>query len=255
MQRSNKLLSIIVGATALAIAPMIHAAGDAMGNLANGESIFKSGKGDVPACISCHGQDGMGDDNLRTPRLAGQISQFILKQLTDFATDKREDTTMFVMNANAKGLSEQDRIDVSGYLSQLGQTGVVNRAPTSNIKELVANDTEVGKSHLGKAIVNFGDLDRGISACRSCHGFNGRGVDPIYPKIGQQRYTYLVDQLNKWRDGSRHNDLMEQMQIIARQLTDDDIKNVATYLTAAPPTTPGNMRTPEQHSFMAFDPQ
>ena len=253
MQRSSKLLSIIVGATALAIAPMIHAAGGARGSLANGETIFKSGKGDVPACITCHGQDGMGDDNLKTPRLAGQMSQFILKQLTDYATDKREDTTMFIMNANAKGLSEQDRIDVSGYLSQLGETGVVNRAPTSNMAELEANGIEVGQSHLGKAIVNFGDLDRGISACKACHGFNGRGVDPLYPRIGQQRYTYLVDQMIKWRDGSRNNDPMEQMQKIARNLTDDDIRNVATYLTAAPPTTRGNSRTPEQHSFIAFD--
>jgi len=253
MQRSSKLLSIIVGATALVIAPMIHATGGVKGSLANGEAIFKSGKGDVPACVTCHGQDGMGDDNLQTPRLAGQISQFLIKQLADFATDKREDTTMFIMNTNAKGLSEQDRIDVSGYLSQLGETDVINRAPTSNIKELEANGIEVGQSYLGKAIVNFGDLDRGISACRSCHGFNGRGIEPLYPKIGQQRYTYLVTQMTKWRDGSRNNDPMEQMQKIARNLSDEDIKNVATYLTAAPPTTMSNTRTPKQHSFIAFE--
>ncbi|MBL4851270.1 MAG: hypothetical protein JKY90_03175, partial [Gammaproteobacteria bacterium] len=64
----------------------------------------------------CHMPDGMGCDAFGTPRLAGQIFQFIAKQLDDYATDKREDTVMFIMNANAKGLTPQERLDVAALL-------------------------------------------------------------------------------------------------------------------------------------------
>lgn len=216
-------------------------------NLANGEKIFKQGKGDVPACNSCHGADGMGDDNMGTPRLAGQVYQFLVKQLEDFATEKRQDTTMFVMNANAKGLSDQDRKDVAGY---------ANSMPTkadqlSKLGELKANGQVVGETHLGKAIVQYGSVEKGIPACKSCHDYNGRGVDPVYPRIGEQKYVYLVNQLKKWKDESRANDPMGQMRKVAKKLSDEDIVNVAAYLSTASPYSPGNRRLPEEH--LPFD--
>jgi cytochrome c553 len=185
----------------------------------------------------------MGDDAMGTPRLAGQVYQFVVKQLEDFATDKRQDTTMFVMNANAKGLTPQDRIDVSAYVNSLPMAS----GKLSNLTELSSSGTEVGETHLGKAIVNYGLLDKGVPACASCHGYNGRGTEPVYPRIGQQKYTYLVNQLKKWRDGSRANDPMGQMQAVARKMSDDDIHNAAAYLAGASPLTMGNTRVPTEH--------
>lgn len=207
------------------------------GNASNGKTIFEQGKGDVPACNSCHGVDGTGDDNMGTPALSGQIFTFLLKQLEDFATDKRMDETMFVMNANAKGLSPQDRRDVATYLSQKK----VNFSG-SNLKELAANGTAVGKTNFGKSLVEIGSPE--LSACKSCHGYAGRGAPPVYPILLNQRYTYLVSQLKKWRDGSRANDPMGQMRAIARKMSDDDINNAAAYLTSAQSSTPGNIHTP-----------
>ncbi len=243
--------SIVMGAFAMVSAQQ---AGAAAPNLANGKSIFTQGKGDVPACTSCHGMDGMGNDAMGTPRLAGQIPQFLLKQLEDFATDRRQDTTMFVMNTNAKGLSRQDRIDVAAYLGALSADEIVTpKEKLSNLAELKANGTEIGVTHVGKAIVNYGIPERDVPACRSCHDYNGRGVDPIYPKIGQQKLVYLVNQLKKWRDGSRANDPLAQMQKVAQKLTDEEILDVATFLSQASPLTIGNSRVPERHGFMAFD--
>ncbi|MDH5731907.1 MAG: c-type cytochrome, partial [Gammaproteobacteria bacterium] len=206
-----------------------------------------NGKGDVPACTSCHGQDGMGDDNMGTPRIAGQFAIFLRKQLEDFATDKRMDTTMFVMNANAKGLSAQDRNDVSTYLESIKIKDDGTKG--SDLKALAENGTVVGQSHKGKSIVEFGQGNRAkpLAACRSCHGYNGRGAPPVYPRIGGQKYVYLVNQLKKWRDGSRNNDPMGQMQAIARAMTDEDINNAAAYLTGASDYTLGNMFTPYDH--------
>ena len=217
----------------------------------NGKSIFENGKGDVPACVSCHGADGLGNDALGTPRLAGQLYRFLTKQLDDFANDRRQDTTMFVMNANAKGLTPQDRKDVAAYLNSIGRTftgkQLQEASGGSDIAALKESGTEVGESHLGKSLVLYGDSKRGIPACLSCHGHNGRGVDPLYPRIGEQKFTYLVNQLKKWRDGSRANDPMAQMRAVAKKLTDEDILNAATYLTQAPQTTMGNTRIPVEH--------
>jgi len=208
---------------------------------------------EVPPCLTCHGQNAEGNDALGTPRLAGQIYQFLVKQLTDFgtctnpddaSTCRRQDTTMFVMNNNARGLLPQERLDVAAYLSTL-------KAPfePSNFEDLKSSGTQLGAAFRGKALVNFGNVERGISACRSCHDYNGRGVGPIFPMIGQQKFVYLTNQLKKWRDGSRHNDPQEAMQKVARHLTDSDILDVATYLSSSEgiAMSMGEFGTPKRH--------
>ena len=220
------------------------------GNISNGKAIFENGKGAVPACSSCHGADGNGDDNMGTPRIAGQFAIFLEKQLEDYATDKRKDTTMFVMNDNAKGLSSQDRKDVATYLESISPWASKGKMAFggSDLKELAANGTAVGSTSKGKSIVEWGEGSPGdartLTACRSCHGYNGRGAPPIYPRIGGQRYVYLVNQLKKWRDGTRANDPMGQMQAVAKKMTDEDINNAAAYLTNASDFSPGNFYTP-----------
>ncbi len=233
------LITKVSTVATLFAASAAFAAVGSQGNIESGKNIYMNGKGDVPACNSCHGQDAMGDDALGTPRLAGQGYVFLVKQLEDYATDKRMDTTMFIMNTNAKGLSAQDRVDVSAYAASLSKELV--SSDMAQVKEL---GNPVGMRHLGKGIVMYGAVSRGIPSCYSCHGFNGRGAAPIYPMIGGQKYVYLVSQLKKWRDGSRANDAMGQMQAVAKNLTDEDIYNVATYLTSAPRTTMGNSRVP-----------
>ena len=228
-------------AASLFVASAAMASGGPQGNAENGKDIFMNGKGDVPACFSCHGETGMGDDAMQTPRLAGLGYAYLVKQLQDFATDKRIDETMFAMNTNAKGLSEEDRRDVAIYINGLDSLALAS----SDMKMLKEDlEMEVGVRYLGKGLAQFGAPDRGIPACHSCHGYNGRGAAPMYPAIGGQRYPYLVTQLKKWRDGTRSNDPMGQMQAVAQKMTDEDIHNVATFLTSAPRTTMGNARVP-----------
>jgi cytochrome c553 len=236
-----------------------------LGDLENGKKIFEEGKqivqhpdtGDesvstqvgeaqagieVPACTTCHGQNGEGSDPMGTPRLAGQGFNFLVKQLEDFASEKRMDTTMFVMNNNAKGLNEQERRDVAAYVASLG--GGAKGSDMEEVKSL--GMTPVGVRYLGKSLAQYGAPDRGIPACHSCHGYNGRGAYPVYPRLSGQKYTYLVNQLKKWRDGSRANDPLAQMRNVAKKMTDEDIYNVSAFLTNAPLTTQGNARIPEQ---------
>ena len=89
-------------------------------------------------------------------------------------------------------------------------------------KALKEGDTTIGERYLGQAIVKYGVIGK-VSACSSCHGYNGRGAAPLFPVIGQQKYTYLVNQLNSWRAETRTNDPYAMMRKMAHNLTDEDI--------------------------------
>lgn len=252
MRRLTTLASILTGAIiAVSAVAQVQAAGGGhvKASLANGESIFKQGKGNVPACMSCHGEDGMGIDSMETPRLSGQIVEFLVKQLEDFATDRRAGVGAgVVMNIFAKELTSEDRRDVAAYLSGLGRDAKTSATGSSDLKALAEAGVTVGDPALGLRLVNYGVSEREIPACRSCHDYNGRGVEPIYPMLGQQKYVYLVNQLMRWRDGSRNNDPLEQMQKVARNMTDEDIHNAAAFLTGASPYSLGNYRLPTRHA-------
>jgi cytochrome c553 len=208
--------------------------------VANGKKIFNEGKGDtVPACMTCHGAGGWGLDAMGAPRLAGIGYPYVVKELSDLASGKRTPVGAgAVMPVFAAALTEEERRDVAAYVNTL--TGP---ADLSDLKELKESGTTIGERYLGLAIVKYGVIGK-VSACSSCHGYNGRGAAPIFPVIGQQKYTYLVAQLNSWRDGSRANDPYGMMRKMAANLTDADIANVATYLATAPTSTNGNSVVP-----------
>ena len=205
-------------------------------NPANGKNIFENGKGDsVPACATCHGDKAMGNDDMGSPRLANIGYVYIVKQLNNFAEDKRTDLTMQQMNGIAKGLTEQDMRDLASY----EDTFPLDNPERSDLSQLKTNGAAVGETFKGKLLVRYGSKDK-VSACQTCHGFDGRGADPVFPKIGHQKYVYLVNQLTHWRDSSRTNDPDMMMNKIAKNLTDDDIHNAAAYLSQASDSTIGD---------------
>lgn len=86
-----------------------------------------------------------------------------------------------------------------------------------------------------------GDLEAGRkkvrTTCQVCHGLNGLGTNPTVPNLAGESETYIVKQLKAFRSGARTH---EQMSIIAKGLSDDDIANAAAYfsaikVTATPP--------------------
>lgn len=205
-------------------------------NVANGETIFNEGKGDAAACQGCHGEKALGNDAMGAPRLANIGQGYIIKQLTDFAADRRTpDGAGAAMNGFAKALSEQDRRDLAGFLNTLEYV-----VDPSDLKGLAADGNKVGQPEIGKAIVTQGVKGK-LPPCQDCHGFNGR--DPRFPAINQQKFVYLVNQLNNWRSDSRANDPTVDkigiMRGIAKKLTDDDIANIAAFLSTAPRVSPG----------------
>lgn len=81
---------------------------------------------------------------------------------------------------------------------------------------------------LGSA--NAGDIARGQkkanAACAVCHGPVGLASMPSAPHLAGQVPDYLALQLKNYRNGKRSH---EVMAVIARQLTDDDISDLAAW--------------------------
>jgi len=211
------------------------AAANIRADIANGQVIFNEGKGEASACVGCHGEKGLGMDAMGAPRLANIGQVYIVKQLANFANDLYVPAGMgAVMNSVGKALSEQDRRDVAAYLDSLEY-----EMESSDLKALAADKINVGKPESGKIIVTKG-IKGLVPACQDCHGFNGRA--PHIPAINQQKFTYLVNQLNSYRDGSRANDPKVNkigiMQGIAKKLNDENIADIAAFLSTSPRITP-----------------
>lgn len=211
------------------------AAANIRADVANGQVIFNEGKGDASACVGCHGEKGLGMDAMGAPRLANIGQVYIVKQLANFANDLYVPSGMgAVMNGVGKALSDQDRRDVAAYLDSLEY-----EMESSDLKALATDGIKIGKPEQGKILVTKGIKGR-VPACQDCHGFNGRA--PHIPALNQQKFTYLVNQLNNYRDGTRASDPKVNkigiMQGIAKKLSDENIADIAAFLSTAPRITP-----------------
>ena len=65
--------------------------------------------------------------------------------------------------------------------------------------------------------------------CQVCHGYDGIGTNPEVPHIAGESDIYLIRQLRAFRSGKRTH---AQMSIIAKDLSDEDIANLAAYYSA-----------------------
>jgi cytochrome c553 len=214
-------------------------AADAVANIradiTNGQTIYNEGKGDATACAACHGEKALGTDAMGAPRLANLGQVYVLKQFADYAAGNRNDAGMGApMNGFVRALSEQDRRDVAAYLDSFEY-----RTEPSDLKALAADGAKIGSPKKGKLIMTKG-IKPLLPACQDCHGLSGRASN--IPAIHQQKYVYLVNQLTRYRDGSRNNDEKIGkdgiMRGIAKKLSSENIEDIAAYLSTLTSLTP-----------------
>lgn len=95
--------------------PVIPASSTKHQDAVLGEEIFKHGiaSKEIPACAGCHGDKGQGNGPF--PRLAGQHSDYLVKQLEVFQrTDQRPDGA--VMKTVAHLLTQDEIVAVADFL-------------------------------------------------------------------------------------------------------------------------------------------
>ena len=69
--------------------------------------------------------------------------------------------------------------------------------------------------------------------CQTCHGLDGQAKLPDAPNLAGQGEIYFAKALKDYRSGARQN---EMMSLVARNLKDDDIADLAAYYAAIPVT-------------------
>jgi cytochrome c553 len=161
-------------------------------------------------CVACHTADG-SRGLPANPILQGQHPEYLVKQLTEFKSGKRENA---VMKGFAATLSEDDARNVAAFYA-----GKQAKPGFAKNKELVG---------LGEKIYRGGVADRSIAACAGCHSPNGAGLPVQYPRLAGQHAEYTETQMVAFRSGARKNSA--QMTDIAAKLNDLEIKAVADYI-------------------------
>lgn len=173
----------------------------------------KSGKMKSTVCAACHAADG-NSTIPQYPKLAGQHATYLFQQLKHFKSGKRDNA---IMRIQAARLSVQDMKDLAVYFSQ--QT-----------MQLAAADEDLVDR--GAEIYHAGDVDNGVPACAGCHGPAGMGnAAAVFPRISGQHAQYIAQELKAYRAGERSGySKAEIMTGVAQNLTNADIKAVASYL-------------------------
>src|SRR6185437_300231 len=181
---------------------------------------IQNGSAKAAVCSSCHGPNG-NSSNPEWPRLAGQSAVYIAEQLRLFKSGVRNNP---IMKPLAGTLSDQDIADLAVYYEAQTVSGL-----------------EVDPSYwkAGSDLYRRGDRARNVPACIACHGPAGRGnIVGGYPALRAQQSVYVAKQLTDYASGARYtgtnvaqvdpNSVM--MLTIAKRLTPEDIRNVASYV-------------------------
>ncbi|MBN9560659.1 MAG: c-type cytochrome [Alphaproteobacteria bacterium] len=163
-------------------------------------------------CTMCHGARGMSQAN--SPNLAGQYAAVVYKELRDYKSGAR---TSAIMQPLVVGLSDQDMRDLAAYYDYLPRPPAYHPASAGPPPEIVVS----------------GATMRNIPPCAACHG--GLDNKTGSPWLDGQPAPYIKAQLEAFKNGTRRNDISEQMRNVARNMTPDEIDAAARYYSSQPP--------------------
>ncbi|RZI71686.1 MAG: cytochrome c4 [Rubrivivax sp.] len=197
-------LLCVAAAAALSFSVQAQTAQTVKPDLAKGAATY----GQV--CVACHAADG-NSATPANPKLAQQHPEYLVKQLQDYKTGKRQNP---IMTGIASTLSDADMRNIAYWLADQKAKG-----GAASDKDMVT---------LGERIYRGGIADRQIAACAGCHSPNGAGIPSQYPRLSGQHGEYTKVQLQQFRSGVRKNNA--QMTAIASKMNDREIEAVSDYI-------------------------
>lgn len=168
------------------------------------ESIAETPPEAAQVCTACHGEKGISE-NPEYPHLAGQKTEYLIQQMKEFRDGKRNNA---LMTATMKNISDKEITALADYYANLDPVKVT------------ATEINTEGRHVR-------------ALCISCHGMEGRTVNPEWPNLAGQHAQYLEKQLMDFKSGARPSPIME---VIAGELSDQQIKDVAEYYSQSQTT-------------------
>jgi cytochrome c553 len=162
-------------------------------------------------CFVCHGAEGESSSE-QFPRLAGQNSEYIAKQLDNFKSGKRKSTAMSSM---VEKLTPDEMVALGKYFERMA-------APAQPPKDPAL-------AAVGGYIYEHGNRYSGVPACVGCHGPRAHGTATL-PRLAGQFAHYTETQLKLFNKRERTND-NAVMHAITEKMTALEMAAVAEYLS------------------------
>lgn len=172
-------------------------------------------------CNHCHDEEGFSSVSA-FPNLAGVDRLSFWKQMQDFRSGKRISP---VMQDIAEGFSARDAADLAAYYAMLPTA-----SDPQDKRAFPQAMHDPSRATMAIRLIVFGDGQRGIPPCQSCHG----SVSYVQgaPPLATQNGSYLEQQLEHFSNGTRTNDINVRMRSIARQLTPEEKTALSEYYGA-----------------------
>lgn len=172
--RTNKCLVIVVAIFLCALSLQVAA-----------EDEYPVAADEFVYCTVCHGAQLMGNPTIRAPRLSQMETWYAERQLNAFKNGIRgthaDDQIGMEMRPMAAALTEDQIDEVASF---------INTTVSAPPADTISGDAAKGRIH--------------YATCAACHGANGEGNQSLGgPALTVANDWYMVEQLNKFRNGSR----------------------------------------------------
>jgi len=89
----------------------------------------------------------------------------------------------------------------------------------------------LGMSGIAQAAGDAAAGETKAAVCAACHGKDGIAMVPVYPNLKGQNAAYLENALKAYRDGQRMGGNAAVMTPMAKNLSDQDIADLAAYFS------------------------
>ena len=185
---------------------------------------LKKGKSYFQVCVACHGPDGLGNQLLNAPAIAGLDVTYIETQLYNFKHSIRgadpRDLTGLQMRPMSMTLQDEEAIkSVAAYVATLKP-----KVPTDTF-----HDGDAAKGQATYAL------------CLACHGPDAGGNALLKsPSLQYQSDWYMLRQLKKFKEGIRGSNPKDiggmQMRPMSMTLVDEQaMKDVIAHIRSISP--------------------
>jgi cytochrome c553 len=166
-------------------------------------------------CSNCHGMTGNAVSP-NFPNLAGQVEPYVVGQLNNFKSRKRQDPAGFeYMWGLSRNLSDKQIAGLAAYYAAQSPRASPQEGTTAQIEA-------------GRLLFESGASDNQVPPCIGCHGPMGSGQG-AFPRLAGQHTDYVVKQLTGFqRTNDRPNGAV--MKVVAHNLTRQNIVDVASYV-------------------------
>ena len=187
------------------------------GNADRGKSLY-------PVCTACHGVAGAGNPAMKAPKISGQMTWYVRRQLELFRQGARGaapgDMQGMQMAAMSRGRQLRDEQSLADLVAYIGTF------PDQPPKATITADIKAGKKL--------------YATCASCHGDQGEGIEAMAaPRLARQSDWYLLAQLQKFKFGQRgYHDSdhggRQMRSMIMTLPTDQAMRDVVAYINTLP---------------------